>query len=110
MEELILTEPDVEPEKVKSSYKVIALTMNHEQAPMPPETVPGVMMIGLKDNLGGYLTHSYTGKAAQDYIKAINTGNFTTKSLHKKLLEKLSNDGIIPGTVQGTPDPPAREI
>lgn len=107
MEELVLTTPEVKPEEVKNKYKVTILTMNWESTPVPTETVPGQVFIQLKDNLGGYFSYSYYGQQAQDYIKFINTANFTTKSLHKRILERLSTDGVLPGTVTGTPDPPA---
>jgi len=110
MEELILTEPEVKPEEVKNKYKVVLLTMDHEAAMTlaPPPAVPemGLVLIKLKDNLGGYFTHQYTGKTATDFIKYINTGNFTTNSLHKRILQRLTNDGVIVGTVSGTPDAP----
>lgn len=106
MEELVLTDPVVKPEEVKSNYKVVSLIMNHDQT-IPPEPVAGLITIQLKDNLGGFFSHSYTGQTALDYIKYINTANFTTKSLHKRILERMSMEGILPGTVTGTPDPPA---
>jgi hypothetical protein len=95
MEELVLTDPVVEPEKVKNKYKVVSLTMNHESQ---------LFGIQLKDNLGGMFAHQYVGQEAVDYIKFINTANFTTKSLHKRVLEKLAADGVLPGTVTGAPD------
>lgn len=111
MEELVLTDPEVKPAETKNTYKVVTLIMDHEalvEFPAPPAVgVPGLLSIKLKDNLGGTLNHQYTGKPATDFIKYINTANFTTKSLHKRILERLSADGIIPGTVTGTPDPPA---
>lgn len=103
MEELILTDPVVIPEKVTSKYKVITLSMNIETI-IPPSLEPGLLQIHLKDNNGAMSTYIYTGKAATDYIKFINTANFTTKSLHKRILEKLSTDGFLPGTVTGAPD------
>lgn len=110
MEELVLTDPVVKPEEVKSNFKVISITLDHEaiaHTGPPPATVEaGLVAIRLKDNLGNYYTHQYTGKTAQDFIKYINTGNFTTNSLHKRVLQRLSNDGILPGTVTGTPEPP----
>ncbi len=110
MEELVLTDPEVKPEEVKNTYKVMSLLMDHEYAvviaPPPAPSETGLLRIILKDNLGGTFMHQYVGKPATDFIKYINTANFTTKSLHKRILERLSADGVIPGTVTGTPEPP----
>jgi hypothetical protein len=110
MEELALTDPVTEPAKTKATYKVIQLVLNWEIVAVPTETEPGQVAIQLRDNLGGMFSHMYTGQAAQDYIKFINSANFTTKSLHKRILERLSADGVLPGTVTGTPDPPTTEL
>ena len=48
----------------------------------------------------------YEGADALAYARLINTGNFNTKSLHTRILEKLVADGKIPtGTIGGMPDP-----
>jgi hypothetical protein len=107
MEELVLTDPVVIPEKVTDKYKVVSLTMNGDPTNLSPGGEQGMVSIMLRDNLGGMFSHQYTGTTAMDYIKFINTGNFTTKSLNKRILERLSNEGVLPGTVTGTPDPPA---
>jgi hypothetical protein len=112
MEELTLTEPVVEPEKIKNKLRVISLHMDHETPTLPPGAPGGVdkglFAIVLRDNYDNSYSYQYTGKAATDYIKYINTANFTTNSLHKRILNKLAADGLIPGggTVTGTPDPP----
>lgn len=95
MEELVLTEPVT---ATRAKYKVISLTfdLNHPSG--------GLVGIRLEDNLGVPFFHSYDGQAAKDYIKFVNTANFTTKSLHKRILERLSTEGVIPGTVTGAPD------
>jgi hypothetical protein len=107
MEELQLTDPVVVPEKVTDKYKVIALTMALESAMPLPNTDPGHLQIQLKDNLGAFSTFSYNGTEATDLIKWINTANFSVTSLHKRILQKLSADGKLVGTVIGVPDPPA---
>jgi len=112
MEELVLTDPVVKPEEVTQTYKVVALILNHEIVATPvPSTppAPGLVSIQLRDNLGAMFIHQYTGQTAQDYIKFVNTANFSTKSLHKRILERLSNEGVLPGTVTGAPDPPTAE-
>jgi hypothetical protein len=107
-EELVLTDPKVEPEKVTNKYKVTGINMSSESSgPAMPGAEPGNVMIQLKDNLGLSLSHTMVGLEAQNFIKFVNTGNFSTKSLNRRILEKLSNDGILPGTVTGTPEPPA---
>ena len=64
------------------------------------------MVIELRDNLDKLSSYTYGGQTAQDMIKFLNTANLTTKSMHKRVLERLSSDGLLPGTVVGTPDPP----
>jgi hypothetical protein len=112
-EELVLDEPVVIPEVVTNKYRVVVMTFDTETMSAPPVTppdvpgpmVPGLVEIRLRDNNGGMLTHRYLGDEAIVLIKSINTANLTTKSLQKRMLEKLSRDGVIPGTVTGTPDP-----
>ena len=111
MEELVLTDPVVEPEKVTSRFKVITILLDLEgpaTIPTPENPVMPIVRLRLKDNYNKPYEHQYTGQQALDYIKFINTANFTTKSLHKRILERLSNEGVLPGTVEGTPDPPTR--
>ena len=107
-EELVLTDPVVEPEKVTAKYKVIELLTSTEAGINNPHgSDPGLVTIKVKDNLEVTLTHSYRGKAALDMIKWLNTANFSVNSMHKKILQRLTADGVIPpGTVTGTPDPP----
>ena len=108
MEELALTDPVVIPEQVTAKYRVVSLTLNLEFL-NPPETVPGAILIGLRDNNDAMSSYAYHGQTAKDMIKFLNTANLTTKSMHKRILERLSADGLLPGTVVGTPDPPAGE-
>lgn len=105
MESLTLTDPVVHPEQVTQTYQVRALTLNHDAVVLGADG-PGLVGIDLRNNLGGTLYHQYAGAVALDFIRFINTGNFTTKSLHKRILEKLTNDGVLAGTVTGAPDPP----
>ena len=117
-EELVLTDPKVEPEKITDKFKVIGINLvSEQQGPAPPPTDPptpptigAYVQIQLKDNLNGMFFHSMTGAEAANFIKFVNTTNFSTKSLNRRILEKLSNDGILPGTVTGTPDPPTGQF
>jgi hypothetical protein len=115
MEELVLTDPVTEPAKTKASFRVVSLLLDYEaialpQPPPPAPQVPGLMRIQLQDNLGNPYRYEYVGQVAQDYIKFINTANFTINSLHKRILQRLSTDGVLPGSVAGTPDPPTLTV
>jgi hypothetical protein len=106
MEELALTDPIVVPEKVTNKYKVIVLSLVLESPTALPNQEQGLVQIQLKDNLGATIGFSYIGKEATDLIKWMNTANFSVNSMHKRILQKLSADGKLVGTVVGAPDPP----
>lgn len=103
MEELTLTDPVVVPEKVTNKYHVVAVSMDMEA--MAHATEKGQILIRLRDNYDAPSNYQYTGSQAITLIKTLNTANLTTKSMHKRILEKLSADGLLVGTVSGTPDP-----
>jgi hypothetical protein len=96
MEELVLTDPVVT-QKTTAKYHVISFTMDMV-------TFNGFVGIILRDNNNEQLNFSYKGVEATTMIKQLNTANLSTKSMHKRILEKLSNDGLLPGTVTGVPD------
>ena len=41
---------------------------------------------------------------ARDLMRSINKADFSTKSLHRRLMEKLLADGHLAGSISGTPD------
>ena len=41
---------------------------------------------------------------ARDLMRSLNRANFTTKSLHRRLMEKLLADGHLVGSISGVPD------
>lgn len=104
MEELDLTTPVVTPPIDK--FHVVTLLLDMESQVLPG-TIPGLVAISLKDNNNRLFNYRYEGQIAIDMIKFLNTANLTTKSMHKRILERLSNDGVLPGSVVGTPDPAA---
>ena len=110
-EELDLTTPVVE-SKTTDTFKVVSIMLNSEMGlaqtiPNGTPPPPGMVAITVKDNNGATKAFQYGGLLAQDMIKFINTGDFTTRSLHKRILEKLAANGDIVGTVTGTPDVPS---
>jgi hypothetical protein len=111
-EEYVLTDPIVIPAQSTTKYRVVVLTLNFEAITTPwdqtaPGSKPGLIMIDLRDDLGQLSHYQYVGDEAIDLMKFLNTANLTIKSMHKRILEKLTTDGLLPpGTVAGTPDPP----
>ena len=66
--------------------------------------VGAIIEVTFNDNLGGTLVVSYTGQTATNFMLAINTANLSTKSLHRRILEKLVLAGKLPsGTITGVP-------
>lgn len=101
-EELVLATPIIE-SKTTTKYKIISFTMNLEQA-AGPDGEPGLVAISLRSDLGVTLNHAYRGPIAITMIKQLNVANLTTKSLIRRVMERLIADGILSGIVQGTPE------
>lgn len=93
METLSLTNPIVPP--TVSGFQVILLTLDWESK---------FITIGLKGTNGERLTHHYTGDTAHQFMVLLNKANLSTTSLHKRILQRLNTDGILVGSVTGSPD------
>lgn len=114
-EELVITDPVQPPPTTK--YRLSSVTYDLEMAipdpniPIGTPPPPGVVNIKLKDNNGQYSQYQYIGEKAQTLIKQMNTANMSVKSMQKRLLERLTKDGMIPpATVQGDPEPPLQPL
>lgn len=82
--------------KTVTTYQVAMLQLNWLQA---------AVYVELRPDSGDRITHVYTGEAAINLMTTLNRANFSTKSLHKRILEQLAADGVInPGTATGVPD------
>ena len=62
------------------------------------------IVIGYKNELGQTHQLLITGAPATTLMTAWNKQDFSTTSLHKVCLQKLNDDGILVGTISGTPD------
>lgn len=115
-ETLVLTTPIVDPEKVTRKFIVYSLTFSTETmatgatVPLtpvpgslvtPPVPEPGLIVIQVKDNLGGIRTFQYLGGPAVVLITAWSHADLSHKSLNTLVLEQLSKDGHLVGTVTG---------
>jgi hypothetical protein len=104
MEEHLLDTPLVTPPVSTTRVRVVVLTLDLE-ARLTPPAPPGLVLVVLRDEHGVRQQITYTGTEATDLIVFLNKANLSTKSLHKRILEKLEADHKIPpGTIIGAPD------
>lgn len=94
-EVLTLTSPPPQPPQL-TSWRVAQLHLNWTGANIT------VVLIG--NNNSETLTHTYTGTTATTFMNALNKANLSTTSLHKRVIERLVTDGVIAGTISGSPD------
>jgi len=63
------------------------------------------VFIWVRNPTGHTECFSYKDNMAVAMMRALNTANLSTKSLHRRILERLVEDGKLPaGTVTGSPD------
>lgn len=68
------------------------------------EPIEQRVYIELAGNDGQVLAHHYEGAEAAALLRALNTANLTANSLHKRLFAKLIADGVIAGSITGSPN------
>lgn len=93
-------------EQINLNYPVIKENITHWKVSRPEldwdmariEIHLSFQLTGEKKIVG------YSGTEATNLMRIMNTKNFSTKSIHKTILEKLLNDGYLDGTISGTPD------
>lgn len=95
-EDLVLTDPVTRPSTL--NYRVHRLDIN------ATDSTIAITVVGTVNEL---LTFHYSGEVGRNYIRFLNTGNFSVTSMQRRVLQRLVTDGLLPpGTVQGAPDPP----
>jgi hypothetical protein len=62
------------------------------------------IFIHLRGDNGAVKTHAYSGATATALMIALNKANLTLKSLQRRVIERLQLDGVISGSISGTPD------
>jgi len=55
-------------------------------------------------NNGEQLRHSYYDSEADSLMVSLNKADLSTNSLQRRILQRLINDGVLIGSVSGTPD------
>ena len=93
-EQVNLTVPITKP--AINSYKIDSIVLNVTGA---------TITITLIDPVSGEKpVFSYYGATATALMNVLNKTDLSTKSLQKRIFEKLIADGKILGTISGTPD------
>ncbi len=95
MEQLALTANETVPEIVNTSYRVVFISMDWENA---------LIIVRLRGDNKERKEFTYGGVEATNLMISLNKANLSTLSLQKRILNKLIADGKISGTVTGTPD------
>ena len=93
MEILTLTSPIVPPSITTWRVSYLALNWDGES-----------ITVGLRGSNGETKNHSYSGATAISLMTALNKANLSTISLHRRIINQLVTDGVILGTVSGSPD------
>lgn len=93
MEKITLTTPISTTDLI--NYTVKRLDLNWSDA---------ILHVDVLSNIGKQFSHEYRGIDATNKMIALNKANLSVKSLHRRILEQLITDGILAGTVEGTPD------
>ena len=107
-EELILTNSemvgDIGRKTAIDRFQVAAFSMNRQKNKR--DNGEEILSIMVEDPVTGWTyTVVYEGAEARTELKAINIGNFSTVSLHTRILQKLLADRKIPaGVVLGAPE------
>lgn len=93
MEQIDLTNP--QPAPVATDYTIDRITF---------DWTGQNISIRLVSNNSEIISHHYTGTIAKNLMIALNKTDLSVKSLHRRVMEKLIADGVIVGTISGTPD------
>ncbi len=105
MEDLVLTTPEIIPQITTETYRLVGLYLDWERT---------TIMIRLRGANGETKSFTYGGNdpstpqaektKALALMTALNKANLTIKSLQRRVLEQLAADGLLVGSVTGTPD------
>lgn len=59
---------------------------------------------GFEGDNGEYTSVGWEGTDATTLMVALNKANLSVKSLNRRIMEKAVADGMLTGTISGTPD------
>lgn len=79
-----------------TSYKVVLLTFDR---------LTPMIHIRVQANVSGrFKDFRYESSTALALMNQINKANLTSNSMEKRVLQRLIDDGLLIGTISGTPD------
>lgn len=79
----------------ESDWEIVRLDLNWEGL---------IIHIDVKSNVGTRRSKEYIGIDARDKMRTLKKANLSIKSLDKRIYEFLVADGVIEGTITGSPD------
>lgn len=94
MAELITLTTPVTPPTL-TTYTVRQLVLDRD--------IPRIEIL-LRGNNGESFRHTYTSTTATAFLNNLNTRNFTSTSMQTEILKRLNADGVLVGSVSGSPD------
>lgn len=77
------------------SWTPFLLHLNFENA---------TIKVAFRGDNGEYTSIGYTGTEATTLMLSLNKSNLSTKSLLKRIMERVVADGKLTGIISGTPD------
>ena len=93
MEQINLTTPEA---KLSCTYyKIERLTLDW------PAKLIYIQLLGTNGEAKAF---TYSGDTAETLMIALNKANLSIKSLHRRIIERLTADGFIAGSITGTVD------
>jgi hypothetical protein len=104
-EDLVLATPEVIPQITTATYRLVGLFLDWERT---------TIVIRLRGANGEVKSFTYGGsdpstpntekQKALTMMTALNKSDLSVKSLQRRVLERLVLDGLLAGSVSGTPD------
>ncbi len=94
-EQITLTTPQVKPQIATTFYRVVQVVLDWRRS---------FVGIVLEGENGETLSFGYEGDTAQAMMTQLNKANLSTKSLQRRIIERLIVEDKLVGTPTGTPD------
>jgi len=88
------------PQKIRLTVPV----EDYEVSSLNLRFLDGLIEIEMTNTNGDRLIHLIQNPQATVLMRALNKADLSTNSLQKRIMERLVTDGVLTGTISGTPD------